>query len=223
MTTKIIALCAKQPRAGKDTVTDQLIELLTDYGFKVGRVAFGDALRRCVSHLFTGIDPDTVASMLQSSQKDVEDARFAFANVVHRDYLYFLTRKGLDPKKPRSLRWHMQKFGDDFIKGDQGLKKHWVDVVDRYYRGPLGFRCDYLIVTDARSEVEFEWLAKNEAQVIKIDPVFFPAFDRPATHAHPVESFDFDDYVTTTIRNVYGRHEVAQGDISEFLGLTNSK
>lgn len=212
MIPKIIALCAPKPQSGKDTIAAQIKGELTENGHKVLTIAFADALRHNVASLFGNDKYPMIMERLHCAAKDIPIAELAIDCVKYDDYRSFLQSLGKDPEQPRSPRWHMQKFGDEHIKEYLGMDDHWVSIVDREIHGFKGYNFDYVIITDARSEVEFEYLDAVGATVIQVEPVFFPERKAVSEHMHPVEQFDYSDYVSFTVRNVWGRPETAMED-----------
>lgn len=217
MTPKIIALCSRKPQSGKDTVTKQLKFELECAGNKVMTIAFADALRRNVAILFGNDMCPLIMERLNCSAKDIPLHSLSIDCVKHDDYRSFLQSLDKDPEQPRSPRWHMQHFGNNYIKGHLGLEDHWVRIVHREVMGFKGSRFDYVIITDARSEVEFNWIDRFDGRVIQVEPVCFPESRSVAEHNHPVEQFDYSDYVWATVRNVWGRPETARDDIQSLF------
>lgn len=219
MLPKIIALCSRKPQSGKDTVAEQLKFELKCAGNKVMTIAFADALRHNVASLFGNDKYPMIMGRLTCSAKDIAIPELAIYNVKHEDYRKFLLNQYPDIQynQPLSPRWHMQQFGNNYIKGHLGLEDHWVNIVHREVTGFKGSRFDYVIITDARSEVEFNWIDRKDGRVIQIEPVCFPESRAVAEHNHPVELFDYSDYVWATVRNVWGRPETARDDIQSLF------
>lgn len=216
MTPKIIALCSRKPQSGKDTVAKQLKFELECAGNKVMTIAFADALRHNVASLFGNDMYPLIMERLNCSAKDIPMHSLSVGDLKHEDYKKFLsgTMKLVEPRSPR---FHMQHFGNNYIKGHLGLEDHWVRIVHREVMGFKGSRFDYVIITDARSEVEFNWIDRFDGRVIQVEPVCFPESRSVAEHNHPVEQFDYSDYVWATVRNVWGRPETARDDIQSLF------
>lgn len=225
MTPKIIALCSRKPQSGKDTVAKQLKFELECAGNKVMTLAFADALRHNVASLFGNEMYPMLMERLTCSAKDIPLRQLSIGNLTHHDYERFLYREnklGYNElrqfiREPRSPRWHMQHFGNNYIKGHLGLEDHWVRIVHREVMGFKGSRFDYVIITDARSEVEFNWIDRFDGRVIQVEPICFPESRAVAEYKHPVEQFDYSDYVWATVRNVWGRPETARDDIQSLF------
>ncbi|MGL5706803.1 MAG: hypothetical protein ACRDDF_00840, partial [Aeromonas sp.] len=159
----IISLSAPRPQSGKDTLAGQIVE---HFGKdRVATIAFGDYLRDCVSHLF-GVRAQDVREMLDDKRKDIPTELCMGTNIVHADYREFLLSKGVNLHFYQTPRFHMQMFGNDFVKGHVGLESFWVDVVSRrieWLKRSMP-NLKYIIVTDTRSPNEFEWLKAQGAQ-----------------------------------------------------------
>lgn len=216
MKPKIIALCSRKPQSGKDTVAEQLKFELKCAGNKVMTIAFADALRHNVASLFGSDKYLMIMERLTCSAKDIAIPELAIDNLKHGDYKKFLSNT-MKLVEPRSPRFHMQQFGDNYIKGHLGLEDHWVNIVHREVTGFKGSRFDYVIITDARSEVEFNWIDRLDGRVIQIEQVCFPETRAVSEHNHPVELFDYSDYVWATVRNVWGRPETARDDLQSLF------
>lgn len=222
MTPKIIALCSRSPQSGKDTVAKQLKSTLEAAGYKVMTIAFADALRHNVASLFGNEMYPMLMECLTCSAKDIPMPELSINKVQHKDYKQFLENMVgssyyYHQVAQRSPRWHMQHFGNNYIKGHLGLEDHWVRIVHREVMGFKGSRFDYVIITDARSEVEFNWIDRFDGRVTQVEPVCFPESRSVAEHNHPVEQFDYSDYVWATVRNVWGRPETARDDIKSLF------
>ncbi|UTQ78147.1 deoxynucleoside monophosphate kinase [Aeromonas phage JELG-KS1] len=185
----IISLSAPRPQSGKDTLANQLVE---HFGKdRVATVAFGDYLRDCVSHLFGAVYASAVREMLDDSRKDEPSKLCRGINIVHAEYREFLVQKGINLYTHQTPRFHMQMFGNDFIKGHMGLTDFWVDVVDRRIAWLMRTKPNlkYIIVTDTRSPNEFEWLSHHGAEFFMVKRAGFPKdkHDDRST-VHPVET-----------------------------------
>lgn len=216
MKPKVIALCSRKPRSGKDTVAKQLKLELECAGNKVMTIAFADALRHNVASLFGNEMYPMLMERLTCSAKDIELPELAINKLQHTHYKQFLSDT-MNLAMPRSPRFHMQHLGDNYIKGHLGLEDHWVRIVNREVTGFHGSSFDYVIITDARSEVEFNWIDRVDGLVIQVEPACFPESRSIAEHNHPVEQFDYSDYVWATVRNVWGRPETALDDIQSLF------
>lgn len=215
----IISLSAPRPQSGKDTLAGQIV---THFGKdRVATIAFGDYLRDCVSHLF-GVRAQDVREMLDDKRKDVPTKLCMGSNIVHADYREWMIQNGHSLMEYRSPRWHMQHFGNDYMKGHMGLEDFWVDVVDRRIAWMVRTmpNLKYIIVTDTRSPNEFEWLSHHGAEFFMIKRTGFNKDQHDDNvKRHPVETHaDAWDY-DLTIWNQYGHREAMLDQFLKFHGL----
>lgn len=217
---QIISLSAPRPQSGKDTLAGQIVE---HFGKdRVATIAFGDYLRDCVSHLFGTENSVIVREMLDSSLKDMVTEHCAGTNIVHADYREFLLSKGVNLHFYQTPRFHMQLFGNDYIKGHLGLESFWVDVVSRrieWLKRSMP-NLKYIIVTDTRSPNEFEWLKEQGAQFYMVKRTGFLKDQHDNTEGrHPVETHADNWKYDLTIWNQFGFREEMLNDFLEFNNL----
>lgn len=217
---QIISLSAPRPQSGKDTLAEQIVQ---HFGSdRVATIAFGDYLRDCVSHLFGAENALEVRELLSDSRKDVVTPLCLGTSIVHRDYREFLLSKGVNLNLYQTPRFHMQSFGNDYIKGFLGLEDFWVDVVD--HRIAALKRCKpnlkYIIVTDTRSPNEFEWLDRQGAMFYMIKRVGFPKdLHDNAEGRHQVETHADGWLYDHVLLNRYGDKEAMFSDFLTSQGL----
>lgn len=171
---QIISLSAPRPQSGKDTLADQIVQ---HFGAdRVATIAFGDYLRDCVSHLFGAESALEVKALLSDSRKDVVTPLCLGTNIVHSDYREFLLSKGVNLNLYQTPRFHMQMFGNDYMKGHLGLTDFWVDVVERRiaFLKKTKPHLKYIIVTDTRSPNEFDRLDEQGAMFYMVKRSGFP-------------------------------------------------
>lgn len=216
---QIISLSAPRPQSGKDTLAEQIA---ASFGKDlVATIAFGDYLRECVSHLF-GVDAELVRGLLNDSRKDLKMLVCAGHNIVHSDYREWMIQNGHSLLEPRSPRWHMQHFGNDYIKGHLGLENFWVDVVDRRIEQLKRAKPNlkFLLVTDTRSPNEFEWLRDQGAMFYKVKRVGFPADAHDCAEGrHPVETHADNWSFDYILWNTFGEKEAMFNDFLTTQGL----
>lgn len=212
---QIISLSAPRPQSGKDTLAEQIVK---HFGAdRAYTLAFGDYLRDCVSHLFGAAKALEVSALLSDSRKDIVNELCMGTNIVHADYREFLLNKGVNLNFYQTPRFHMQLFGNDYMKGHLGLTDFWVDVVDRRIASLK--RCKpnlkYIIVTDTRSPNEFEWLKAQGAMAYMVKRAGFPKDKHDETEGrHPVETHADNWTYDHVLWNRYGDRDVM---FSEFL------
>lgn len=202
---QLISLSAPRPQSGKDTLAGQLVTFLGKD--RVATIAFGDYLRDCVSHLF-GIESSVVLrELLDTSDKDKVTELSAGTNIVHADYREFLVNMGVNLHEYKSPRWHMQHFGNDYIKGHLGLENFWVDVVDRRIEQLKRAKPNlkFIVVTDTRSPNEFEWLGNQGAMFYMVKRKGFkPDQHDRAEGRHPVEMHAYSWTYDHVLWNQFG-------------------
>lgn len=218
---QIISLSAPRPQSGKDTLANQIVE---HFGKdRVATIAFGDYLRDCVSHLFGAEASLEVYERLQDSRKDAVTELCVGTGIVHTDYRNFLLSKGINLHQYQTPRFHMQMFGNDYIKGDLGLEDFWVDVVARRIEWLKRSKPNlkYIIVTDTRSPNEFEWLKAQGAQFYKIrrTPDFPRDVHDEVGHQHPVELHVSEMSLDYVLWNRYGFPDSMFNDFLTTQGL----
>jgi len=205
----VIALCASQPQSGKDTLADLLSSYYLAKGKKVGRIAFGDALRKHVACIFGVNRYASLYRQLHTKEKDVvkDDLSLAWVSNNYADYVQVMLALGHDLHESRSLRWHMQHYGTDYIRQHRGLENFWVDIVNRDLRHMYDDNFDVVFVTDLRFPLEYEMLGAHHcATFIDVVPVGFPKslYQQSGTQ-HVAESHRFDTDIT--VYNHFGFKE----------------
>lgn len=204
----IVSLSAPRPQSGKDTLANQLVE---HFGKdQVALVAFGDYLRDCVSHLFGTTNSVIVRELLDNSLKDIPTQHCVGTNIVHTGYREFLLQKGVNLHEYQTPRFHMQMFGNDYMKGHLGLTDFWVDVVDRRIAWLMRTmpNLKYIIVTDTRSPNEFEWLSHHGADFFMVKRAGFPKDKHDDNeNAHPVETYADNWVYDKVLWNHFGEPE----------------
>ncbi|MGL5965366.1 MAG: hypothetical protein ACRCZ2_13375 [Fusobacteriaceae bacterium] len=202
---QIISLSALRPQSGKDTLAKQIVQHFGED--RVATIAFGDYLRVCVSLLFGIEDSLEMYARLSDSRKDAVTPICLGTSIVHSDYREFLLSKGVNLNLYQTPRFHMQMFGNDYIKGHLGLENFWVDVVDRRIatlkRSKPNLK--YIIVTDTRSPNEFDWLDEQDAVFYLIHRSGFPKdLHDNAEGRHSVETHADGWFYDHVLWNPYG-------------------
>lgn len=217
---QIISLSAPRPQSGKDTLAAQIVN---HFGKdRVATIAFGDYLRDCVSHLFGAEASLEIYERLQDSRKDVVTELCMGTNIVHAAYREFLLSKGVNLHCYQTPRFHMQMFGNDFLKGHMGLEDFWVDVVNRriaWLKRTMP-NLKYIIVTDTRSPNEFEWLLEQGAQFYMVKRAGFPKdMHDDNVKRHPVETHADNWSYDHVLWNRFGDREIMLSDFLTTQGL----
>lgn len=224
---QVISLSALCPQSGKDTLADFI---KTIEGIDVRCIAFGDALRAEIVSYFntTGatFHPSDVKQMLLRPAKDVEHEAFSINKLrigSYRDFMKAYVKWNPEEiTKPRSLRYHLQRYGNDFTKDHMKYKSRWVDEVrlkldDWRSRGLV----DLVVVTDTRAPEEFEMLKKEfDATTFLIRREGFPVSEHEMKRVpHPIEEYAKNFKYDWELTNVYGDKSHMQAD---FMNIMNN-
>lgn len=218
MNKPILALNSIRGKSGKDT----LIEHIEAHGKKVHRVAFADTLKRECAQVLAGSIPELARELerrMHTSQKDDAIGLLSLRELPESHYKAWLkaSKWGESVTTPRSLRWHLQQYGTEFIREYLGKQSYWLDQgLGEVHLGLLAPETDVVVVTDMRLPNEYTALFSAGARVIRIVRNWFiPEVDTVPFHqsdialmAHP-----FDALVV----NEWGKPEAMYDQIKEFL------
>lgn len=219
MSKPILALNSIRGKSGKDT----LIEHIEANGLKVHRVAFADTLKReCAQALAGG--PGKLAEMYESGMhrdiKDVRQANLSIYKLPDGPYYEWLRDRHNDPDEvsaSRSLRWHLQQYGTEYIREHLGNPNHWLDQGILEVLNGLGDpSVDAVVVTDMRLPNEYAELANAGAKLIRIVRNWhIPEVDTVPYHQSDIAlmAHAFD----TLVVNEWGKPEAMFDQIKEFL------
>ncbi|HBO3276638.1 TPA: hypothetical protein L4S01_001559 [Pseudomonas aeruginosa] len=214
----ILALNSIRGKSGKDT----LIEHIQAHGLKVHRVAFADTLKRECSQVLAGPIPKLALELerrMHTSQKDEAIGLLSLRELPDSFYKQWLmaSQWGESVTAPRSLRWHLQQYGTEYIREYLGKQSYWLDqgLMD-VQKGHSDPSVDAVVVTDMRLPNEYTALYSAGARVIRIVRNWhIPEVDTVPYHqsdialmAHP-----FDALVV----NEWGKPEAMFDQIKEFL------
>ena len=216
MSKPILALNSIRGKSGKDT----LIEHIEASGLKVHRVAFADTLKReCASVLsYSTHQALEVEKRCHSSVKDVDYAWLAIEAIpksAYRDWLSRHTDHSFT--KPRSLRWHLQQYGTEYIREHLGKPNHWLDqgILD-VLNGTADPSVDVVVVTDMRLPNEYQQLTLMGSVPVRIVRNWhIPEVDTVPYHQSDIAlmAHRFDALVV----NEWGKPEAMLNQIKEFL------
>lgn len=106
------------PNAGKDSVAD---EMVAGHGYV--KLAFANALYGDLSHLFQV----PVSFLRERESKQTPQERLCIFNCVNPEYRKFLRDKGEDVYTPRTSRYHLDRYGTDYMRRIDPM--HWVKQV----------------------------------------------------------------------------------------------
>jgi len=230
---KVISLSALTPQSGKDTLADYIQEV--HHNLNIKRIAFGDALRNEVVSLFKGRDTTfhekELRKMVLNSAKDIDHPAFAINKLsttsasshcictFNRTYRNFLgdmfKNDPVELTASRSLRFHLQHYGNNFTKDHLGKDMKWIDFVwEQLAHWEDNGDVDLVIITDVRDPKEFDLLVDlYDALSILVKTDGFPVSNRTP---HPIEEhakhFNYDHVFVNEFGNK--QHLKTQYDVA---------
>lgn len=219
MSKPILALNSIRGKSGKDT----LIEHIEARGLKVHRVAFADNLKKeCAEVLALGRGCKGLVYAFErdmhSDRKDRVGPGLSINSLPLSGYKAWLVGQTKHHcGEPRSLRWHLQQYGTEYIREHLGKPNYWLNkgLLD-VLNGHSDPSVDVVVVTDMRLPNEYTELTSAGAKAIRIVRNWhIPEVDTVPYHqsdialmAHP-----FDALVV----NEWGKPEAMFDKIKEFL------
>lgn len=217
MSKPILALNSIRGKSGKDT----LIEHIGASGLKVHRVAFGDSLKEeCAATLAAGYGHATTILLrwMHGPEKDTPYPGLSVDLLPDTTYSRWLRAETLhDRKAPRSVRWHLQLFGNEFTRTYLGKPHHWLDQGSlEVLKGQSDPSVDVVVVTDMRQANEYERMSLAGAHLIRIVRNWHvPEVDTVPYHESDIAllAHAFDALVV----NEWGRPEDMFKQIERFL------
>lgn len=220
MSKPILALNSIRGKSGKDT----LIGHIEAEGLKVHRVAFADILKKELAQVlaFPGVlRAGDLLRLAHSSDKDTPYACFSVRSVADCQYADWLWTTYIeDPSDldvPRSLRWHLQVYGTEYVREYLNRPNYWLDAgYLEVLNGASDPSVDVVVVTDMRLPNEYTRMSTAGASLIRIVRAWHvPEVDTVPYHqsdialmAHP-----FDALVV----NEWGKPEAMFPQIKRFL------
>ena len=169
----IVGLNSSRGKTGKDTIVQYAsFGISQDYvklslpdkqvrGLKSIRLAFGDALKDECAYTICGFSPEWRAkirkAMDDQNLKDtpMESLRInQMPNGGYRDWLYDHT--DFDRKVFRTPRFHLQQFGNGYIRSFHNNESAWLDIVKARYNELKDV--DVVFITDMRQQNEADWI-----------------------------------------------------------------
>lgn len=160
MSKPILALNSIRGKSGKDT----LIEYIEKEGLKVHRVAFADLLKREVA-LALAIYPNrstVLEELAHSTGKDSLFGSLAIDKVPEGTYRDFLEgHPQYAARAPRSMRWHCQVYGTEFVREHLKKPRYWLDKgLVEILQGTSDPSVDVVVVADMRLPNEYAELSR---------------------------------------------------------------
>lgn len=166
MSKQVLVLNSIRGKSGKDT----LISLLESKGYRVHRVAFADILKKqCASELaFTSDQAGEFEQMMHRSVKDDQLQYLSISNIPDGHYLEWLRgHTDHDHYEARSLRWHLQQYGTEYVRNFLGKTDKWLNLgLEEVLKGLQDPKVDMVVVTDCRLPNELKALEE-----IRMEPV----------------------------------------------------
>lgn len=218
MSKPILALNSIRGKSGKDT----LIEHIEASGQKVHRVAFADTLKREMSEVLAPKSEVVRSSLEQMMHSSSKDQLFdglsvsALAPSAYRDWLEAILKTSHHDTE-RSLRWHLQQYGTEYIREHLAKPNYWLDKGLIQVLNGLGDpSVDVVVVTDLRLPNEYAELANAGAKLVRIVRNWhIPEVDTVPYHQSDIAlmAHRFDALVV----NEWGKPEAMLDQIKEFL------
>ncbi|AZC49517.1 hypothetical protein C4K35_1924 [Pseudomonas chlororaphis subsp. piscium] len=208
----ILALNSIRGKSGKDTLIEHLEKQL---GLKVCRVAFADVLKKQCAEVLG--DPRFEAHM-HTSAKDTDSVSLSIEKLPEGDYKEFLENHSDHCRtSPRSLRWHLQRYGTEFRREFLKEPDIWLSLgLIEIAKALADPETDVVVVTDLRLPNEYSALTLAGAKTVRIVRDWFIQDVDEATYhvsdialmAHP-----FDALVV----NSWGKPEEMVGQVKPLL------
>lgn len=165
---EVIGLTSIRGQSGKDTLCD----LILKDNPNACRLAFGDELKRRFAAAVSwskGSFNKIHEMCLNPDLKDVPSSLLSLEVMYQSTYRDWLTEQGLDRETWRTPRWHLQKYGNEYIRDYLYSHNTWLNCVKEqmdYVRRRKGK--SLFIITDVRQDNETKWIQSIGGNILRI-------------------------------------------------------
>lgn len=213
----VIALNSKRGKSGKDT-------LCSLYDGAI-RFAFGDALKEeCAKTI--GVTELAQRCLLEDAhdqkRKDVPQLMLRGDHIPYSDYKAWLLVNDFDMTTPRSVRFHLQQYGNGYVRDFLKQEDRWLNVVKDKVNAMLPCS-EVIFITDCRQPNEYEWVKSIGGLVVRVqreDSWVIPEVDEAPLH---ITDTALDSIDLPVIRNVYGDPMAMRLQLEELLCQLQNK
>lgn len=195
---RVIGLNSQRGKSGKDTLYD----LIAADSVATKRFAFGDELKeKCsVAISYTELmQKEMLIAMHDQSLKDEPMLILRGSNIAESEYKTWLLVNGFDMTAPRSPHFHLQQYGNGYVRDFLNDENRWLNSV----RSKLEYYPDVtIVITDVRQPNEVEWVRSIGGVVVRVKR----GWDIPEVDNQPLHITDtaLDSYGLPVIINEWG-------------------
>lgn len=195
---RVIGLNSQRGKSGKDT----LYELIAADSVATKRFAFGDELKEKCSEAISYTElmqKEMLIAMHEQSLKDEPMLILRGANIAEGDYKTWLLVNGFDMTAPRSPRFHLQQYGNGYVRDYLNDEDRWLNSV----RSKLVYYPEVtIVITDVRQPNEVDWVRSIGGIVVRVKR----GWDIPEVDSQPLHITDtaLDSYGLPVIINEWG-------------------
>lgn len=208
---RVIGLNSQRGKSGKDTLYD----LIAADSVATKRFAFGDELKeKCsVAISYTELmQKEMLIAMHDQSLKDTPMVILRGSNIAESDYKMWLLVNDFDMNVPRSPRFHLQQYGNGYVRDFLNDKDRWLNSV----RSKLEYYPDVtIVITDVRQPNEVEWVRSIGGVVVRVKR----GWDIPEVDNQPLHITDtaLDSYGLPVIINEWGNPQGMLDQLKEVI------
>lgn len=208
---RVIGLNSQRGKSGKDTLYD----LIAADSAAIKRFAFGDELKeKCsVAISYTELmQKEMLIAMHDQTLKDEPMLILRGSNIAESEYKTWLLVNGFDMTAPRSPRFHLQQYGNGYVRDFLNDENRWLDSV----RSKLEYYPDVtIVITDVRQPNEVEWVRSIGGVVVRVKR----GWDIPEVDNQPLHITDtaLDSYGLPVIINEWGSPQGMLDQLKEVI------